>query len=110
MSVRWLHAEVRRIFLNGDSLPDAVRAKWGARIQIIASAEWATHDVRSAAVFYTVPPLRTWGHFVRIEVLDSERTTRADGQLPAQYAARNTYCLMDVNGEWVTVAWEGWVT
>jgi len=105
-----VHAEVRRIFLNGDSLPDAVRAKWGARLQIIASAEWATRDVRSAAVFYTVPPLRTWGRFVRIEVLDSQRTGRPDGQLPAQYAAAYTYYLMELNGEWVIVEWEAWVT
>ena len=105
-----VHAEVRRIFLNGDSLPDALRAKWGARLQIIASAEWARRDVRSAAVFYTVPPLRTWGRFVRIEILDSERTARPDEQLPAQYAAGNTYYLMELNGDWVIVAEEEWVT
>lgn len=105
-----VHAEVRRIFLNGDSLPDALRARWQGRLEIIASAEWDRRDVRSAAVFYTVRPLRAWGRFVRIEVLDSERIARPDGQLPAQYAAGNTYYLMELNGEWVIVAEEGWVT
>jgi hypothetical protein len=61
-------------------------------------------------VFYNVPPLRTWGRFVRIEILDSERTARPDEQLPAQYAAGNTYYLMELNGDWVIVAEEGWVT
>jgi hypothetical protein len=105
-----VHAQVQRIFLNGDSLPDAVRAKWGARLQIITDAEWASRDVRSAAVFYTVPPPRRWGRFVRIKVLDAERTARAEGQLPAAYAAGKTYYLMELNGEWVIVAEEGWVT
>jgi hypothetical protein len=105
-----VHSEVQRIFLDGDSLPDVLRAKWGTRFQIITSAEWAKRDVRSAAVFYTVPPPRRWGRFVRIEVLDSERNARAESQLPAQYAAGNTYYLMELNGEWVIVAQGWWVT
>jgi hypothetical protein len=103
-----VHAQVWNIFLNGDSLPEAVRAKWAARI--LASAEWNSRDPRLAAVFYSIPPLHSWGRFVRIEVADSERTARTEAQPPAEYAASTTYYLMELNGEWVIVAEEGWVT
>ncbi|MEP6619141.1 MAG: hypothetical protein ABJE47_07500 [bacterium] len=66
--------------------------------------------MRLAGVFYTVKGLRTWGRFVSIEVTDSERTARSEGQLPAQYAAGTTYYLMELNREWVIVAEDAWVT
>ena len=63
-------------------------------------------------VLYTVPPLRSWRmEFVKIELAGrSERTARPAGAAPAQYAGSNTYYLMELNGEWVIVAEESWVT
>ena len=105
-----LHAQPGRIYLNGDSLSEAVRVKWQDRIQIISSAEWNSRDVRAAGVFYTIPTPRAWGRYVRIELHDSERNARSEGQSPAQNAGAITYYLMQLNGEWVIVAEEAWVT
>jgi hypothetical protein len=105
-----LHAAPGRVFVNGDNLPDAVRAKWASRLDIISRAEWNRRDPRQAALLYTFTPVRRWGRFVRVEVGVSERTARPEGHAPAQYASGNTYYLMDLNGEWVVVAWEGFIT
>ena len=99
-----VHAQVQRVLLNGDNLPDIVRAEWKGRIEIISSAEWNRRDVRAAGVFYTVSAPRAWGRFVQIQLSDSERLSRRADQLPAQYAAADTYFLMELNGEWVIVA------
>jgi hypothetical protein len=105
-----LHAPARRIVLNGDSLPEAIRAKWSTRVEIVAPAEWRRGDAREAGAFYTFAPIRAWGRFVRVQVTVSERLARPEGQAPAQYASGNTYYLMQVNGEWVVVAADGWIT
>lgn len=105
-----LHAPAKRIFLNGDSLPEAIRAKWSTRVEVILPAEWTRRDAREAGVFYTFAPVRAWGRFVRVQVTVSERLARPEGQAPAQYASGNTYYLMELDGEWVVVAAEGWIT
>lgn len=105
-----LHAPAKRIFVNGDGLPAAVRAKWSSRVEIISREEWNRRDPREAGVFYTFTPVRVWGRFVRVERVVSERLARAEGQAPAQYASANTYYLMELNGDWVIVDQRGWVT
>lgn len=105
-----LHAPAKRIFLNGNSLPEAIRAKWASRVEIISPREWSRRDAREVGVLYTFDPVRAWGRFVRVQVTVSERLARPEGQAPAQYASGNTYYLMELNGEWVVVAAEGWIT
>lgn len=105
-----LHAPAKRIFVNGDGLPEAVRAKWSSRVEIISRAEWNRRDAREAGVFYTFTPVRAWGRFIRVERAVSERLARPEGHAPAQYASSNTYYLMELNGEWVVVAQDGWIT
>ena len=48
--------------------------------------------------------------FVRVEVSSDERLARRPDQAPAHYAADSAYYLMQLNGEWVIVAWESCVT
>ena len=105
-----LHVSSARIYLNGTGLPDAVRAKWGARFAVILPAEWSRRDVREGAVFYSFTPVLRWGRFVRVEVGVSERVDRAADAAPQQYASWNAYYLMELDGEWVVVAREGWIT
>lgn len=105
-----LHAPAKRIFVNGDGLPEAVRAKWSSRVEIISRVEWNRRDAREAGVLYTFAPVRAWGRFVRVERALSERLARGEGQGPAQYASSNTYYLMELNGEWVIVDQRGWIT
>jgi hypothetical protein len=105
-----LHVASGRIFLNGTGLPDTVRAKWGARFSVIQPAEWNSRDLREGAVFYSFTPVRRWGPFVRVEVGVSERADAAADAAPRQYASWNAYYLMELAGEWVVVAREGWIT
>jgi hypothetical protein len=103
-----LHARARRVALTAANLPSSVRAKFGDRIQIITPQ--TPIDPRDALVIYTVTPVRAWGRFVRVEVSADERLARRPEQAPAHYAAATAYYLMELNGEWVIVAWESWVT
>ena len=105
-----LHARPQRVFVNSDSLPESFRAKWSGRVEIISVADWRRHDPREAGVLYTLTPPRQWGRFVRVELSVSERLPRPAGQAPAHYASANTYYLMELDGEWVVVAWDGWIT
>jgi hypothetical protein len=105
-----LHVSSGRIFLNGTGLPDAVRARWDARFSVITPAEWGSRDLREGAVFYSFTPVLRWGRFVRVEVGVSERADRASDAAPQQYASWNAYYLMELAGEWVVVAREGWIT
>jgi hypothetical protein len=104
------HAVIRRIILNSDGLSPALRQRWTARVTIMSGTEWSSLDPRAAAVFYSVTPVRVWGRFVRVEIRASERVTRGPDQVPSENAAASAYYLMNVNGEWVIVAQEGWVT
>jgi hypothetical protein len=105
-----LHAPRRRIFLNAEGLPARIRAKWGGRAPLLTPGEWQNRDAREAAVFYTISPIQVWGRYVRVELTASERTARTPDQVPAHYASGTTYYLMESDGEWLIVAWEGWVT
>jgi hypothetical protein len=104
-----LHARARRVALAAANLPSSVRAKWDDRIQII-TPNTPPIDPRDALVIYAVTPVRAWGRFVRVEVSADERLARRPDQAPAHYAAATLYYLMELNGEWVIVAWESWVT
>ena len=91
-------------------MPDGVRAKWAGRVEFISKREWDQQDPRVGGVSYTVPRVLAWGRFARVEVTLSERVMRLAGAVPAQYAAGTTYYLMELNGEWVVVALESWIT
>jgi hypothetical protein len=73
-------------------------------------AAWNARDVREAGVFYSISPLRSWGHFVRVQLTASERNARTSDQVPAVNASGITYYLMSRDGGWVIVATEAWVT
>jgi hypothetical protein len=105
-----LHVSSGRIFVNGTGLPDTIRAKWGVRFSVIRPAEWNSRDLREGAVFYSFTPVLRWGKFVRVEVGVSERADRAADAAPEAYASWNAYYLMELAGEWVVVAREGWIT
>jgi hypothetical protein len=104
-----LHARAGRVAFAAANLPSSVRAKWVDRIQII-TPNTLPIDPRDALVIYAVTPVRAWGRFVRVEVSADERLARRPDQAPAHYAAATLYYLMELNGEWVIVAWESWVT
>ena len=105
-----LHVSSGRIFLNGTGLPDAVRAKWGAKFSVIVPAEWSSRDPREGGVFYSFARVVRWGRFVRVSVSVSERGDTAADAAPRQYASWNAYYLMELDGEWVVIAREGWIT
>jgi hypothetical protein len=71
---------------------------------------WGDRDEREAGVFYTISPLRSWGRFVRVELHASERTARTSDQVPSVNASSTTYYLMSLDGEWVIVSMDRWVT
>lgn len=105
-----LHASAGDVFVDRDSLPDDMRAKWASRVPIIRREEWERRDSRAASVFYTFSPVSAWGPFARVTMRVSERLARPTGDAPAQYAAGTTFYLMELEGEWVIVARTSWIT
>jgi hypothetical protein len=105
-----LHARPGRVLFSDSGLPREIRDAWSGRIQIADQAALRTLDTREAAVVYSLTHPVGWGPFAMIRVSASERIGRTAGDAPEHYAAATTYYLMRVDGAWVVVAWEGWVT
>ena len=100
----------RAVFLLADSTPPALREKWKDRVGVVTAAEWARRPLTEGGVLYTLSAVRRAGPFVLVGVSTSERVARREGATPQLYAAMVSYYLMEVNGEWVVVATDAWVT
>lgn len=104
------HSVSGRVFFHVDNVPQAVRAKWAGQVEFISESEWRQRDARTGATLYRVSPVQAWGRFARVYVETSERVSRAGNEAPQAYAAGSGYYLMEVNGEWVIVARDSWIT
>jgi hypothetical protein len=100
----------RSVFLLADSLPAALREKWKDRVSVVTSAEWRDRPLTDAGVLYTLSGVRQVGPFVVVGVTSQERIARRQGEAPQLFAAGTTYYLMELNGEWVIVSADMWVT
>jgi hypothetical protein len=100
----------KSIFLLADSLPAALRDKWKDRVHVVTSAEWRDRPLTDAGVLYTLSGVRRSGPFVVVGVTSQERMARRPGEAPQLFAAGTTYYLMELNGEWVIVSTDMWVT
>ena len=105
-----LHMPRGDFFVDTLGIPPRIRATWRSRVAFLPGTEWNERGVRAPGVFYTVSPITTWGHFARIQVTATERFARKPDEVPRAYASGTTYWLMNVDGQWVMVAQEGWVT
>jgi hypothetical protein len=98
------------LFLLSDSLPLALQEKWRSRVQIVDSQEWSGRPLHESGVLYTLSSVRRAGAFVVLSVTASERLARAPDAAPRAYASMARYYLMELDGEWVVVSTDGWVT
>jgi hypothetical protein len=105
-----LHGGSGQILFNVANVPESVRAKWSGQAVFISKSEWDQRNPREGGVLYSVDPVRVWGRFARVYVGLSERMSRAADAVPTAYAAGFTFYLMELNGEWVIVSGEAWVT
>ena len=105
-----MHGGSGRILFDSDSVPESVRASWAGRVEFISKSEWNRREPREGGMFYSPHPVVVWGRFARVRLTLSERIGTVAGSAPRAYAAGVTYYLMDLNGEWVIVASEGWIT
>ena len=105
-----IHGGSARIYVAADSVPDSLRAKWAGRVAFVSRSEWSRRDPREGGVFYTPSPIVAWGPFVRVTLNLAERVSRSADAAPEAYAAGTTYYLMQLDGEWVIIAQEGWIT
>jgi hypothetical protein len=97
-------------FIQADSLPIALRDAWSARFQLIEAREWSARPLHEGGVLYTPSRVRRAGPFVVLSVTASERVERDPDAAPRHYASMTRYYLMDLDGEWVIVSVEAWVT
>lgn len=97
-------------FLLADSLSPGLRAKWAPHVRIITRADWDKRSDREGGTLFTLTPVARVGPFVRLRVESSGRIPRAANQAPWLYYASTTYYLMQLEGEWVLVTMEGWIT
>ena len=105
-----LHGGSGQILFDTENVPETVRAKWAGQVAFISKSEWEQRNTREGGVLYTVDPVRVWGRFARVYVRLSERISRAANAVPEAYAAGTTYYLMELNGEWVVVSRDAWIT
>jgi hypothetical protein len=104
------HSISGRIYFDIEHVPETVRAKWAGQVEFISKSEWWTRDSRGGGTLYILSPVRAWGRFVQLNVETSERVSRAVDEAPQAYAAGSTYYLMELNGEWVVVSSNSWIT
>ena len=100
----------KSVFLLADSLPAALREKWKDRVSVVTSAQWRDRPLTDAGVLYTLSGVRQVGPFVVVGVSSQERMARRQGEAPQLFAAGTTYYLIELNGEWVVVSADAWVT
>ena len=100
----------KSIFLLADSLPAALRDKWKDRVRVVTSAEWRDRPLTDAGVLYTLSGVRQAGPFISVTVGSQEHMARRPGEAPQLFAAGTAYYLMELNGEWVIVSTDWWVT
>jgi len=105
-----VHGASGRILFDSENIPETVRAKWAGQVVFISESEWDKRSLRDGGIFYRVDPVRVWGRFARVHMWLSERVSRATNETPAAYAAGAIYYLMELNGEWVVVARQSWIT
>jgi len=105
-----LHGGSGRIFFEFDNVPASVRAKWAGRVEFMSKSEWNGREPREGGAFYVLQPIVGFGRFAQVVLTLSERIGRSAGAVPEGYAAGSTIYLMELNGEWVIVASEGWIT
>lgn len=97
-------------YLLADSLSPGLRAKWAPHVRIITSADWKKRSEREGGTLFTLTSVVRVGPFARLGVESSGRIARAANQAPWLYYASTTYYLMQLDGEWVLVTMEGWIT
>ena len=73
-------------------------------------ADHGDRPLTDAGVLYTLSGVRQAGPFVVVGVTSQERMPRRPGEAPQLFAAGTTYYLMELNGEWVIVSTDMWVT
>ena len=105
-----LHGASGPIFFDAENIPESVRAKWAGQVAFISKSELQRRNPREGGIFYFVDPVRVWGRFARVHMELSERRSRAADAVPQAYAAGATYYLMELNGEWVVVSRDAWIT
>jgi hypothetical protein len=97
-------------FLLADSLSPGLRAKWASHVHIITAAEWSQRSDREGGTLFTLTSVARVGPFARLGVESAGRIARKPDQAPWLYYASTTYYLMELDGEWLLVTSEAWIT
>jgi hypothetical protein len=99
-----------RTFLLADSLSPGLRAKWAPHVGVITQADWNKRSDREGGTLFTLTSVARVGPFARLGVDSFGRIPRQPNQAPWLYYAHTTYYLMELDGEWVMVGMDGWIT
>jgi hypothetical protein len=97
-------------FLLADSISPGLRAKWAPHVPVITKADWDKRSDRDGGTLFTLTSVSRVGPFARLGVDSFGRIPRQPTQAPWLYYAHTTYYLMDLDGEWVMVTMERWIT
>jgi len=97
-------------FLLADSISPGLRAKWAPHVPVITQAEWNKRSDREGGTLFTLTSVSRVGPFARLGVDSFGRIPRQPNQAPWLYYAHTTYYLMQLDGEWVVVTMDGWIT
>ena len=97
-------------FLLADSISPGLRAKWAQHIPVITQAEWDKRSDREGGTLFALTSVSRVGPFARLGVDSFGRIPRQRSQAPWLYYAHTTYYLMELDGEWVMVTMDGWIT
>jgi hypothetical protein len=100
------------VVLSGDSLPEAVRAKWRtpARVFDAGQGEQGGLSPREGALMVRVAWPARAGPFARLWISYTTLYPRALGEPPAASAAGASVTVVELDGRWVLVDASTWVT
>lgn len=93
-----------------DSVPHALREKWGTRARFISLDEWRRMDERQGATLLTLSSVERVGPFVRVRAHVSGRLARQPNEVPRLFYGGTDYYLLSTGDGWRIVETSMWIT
>jgi hypothetical protein len=97
-------------FVLVDSVPASVVARWADSAHFITRAQWDARGNRRGGSLSTITIGGALGPFVVVRIGVSGRTSRKDDETPSGWAGGSSFVLLEVDGRWVVVTGDNWIT
>ena len=108
-AVRQVSEGADPLFIAGEPLSPALRARWAGRARIVGPGQEGP-DQREKSITYTATQVLRVGPFARLNVRWSTHEARRADQEPRAYAGGANVDLVLIDGEWRVIGAGDWIT